>query len=205
MSVRISGGEFRGRVLQSPSGPGVRPTGDKNRQAIFNMLNAPRWIDDLEPGTDFDLDGAVVVDGFAGTGALGVEALSRGAAYATFFEHDRDTASICRKNMTMLKVTDRTTVRGRDSTKPGRRPADVPPATLLFLDPPYRLGLVPKALWALGENGWLAHGAVAVLESENPVQGDTDAIYACPLRELDQRTYGTTLFRFVQWLGHPPE
>lgn len=201
MGVRITGGEFRGRVLQAPTGTHVRPTGDRNRQAIFNMLNAPRWLDDLMPGTDFDLDGAVVLDGFAGTGALGVEALSRGAAYAVFFEKDRAVAGLCRNNLESLKITDRTSLYVRDSTKPGARPADVPPATLVFLDPPYRQGLVPRALGPLVAGGWMAPGAIAVLETENTAPADELVQSVSGVRILDERAYGLTLFRFVQYCG----
>ncbi|WP_237216835.1 16S rRNA (guanine(966)-N(2))-methyltransferase RsmD [Falsiroseomonas oryziterrae] len=153
--MRIVAGRHRGRSLAAPPGQGTRPTADRVRQALFDMLWHAPWA-----GRD-TMDGARVLDAFAGTGALGLEALSRGAAHATFIEQDRAALAALRANVASLREAEATSVIAGDATRPPRAPA---PCTLLFLDPPYGKELVPRAVAALGTAGWIAPGALVVAE-----------------------------------------
>jgi 16S rRNA (guanine966-N2)-methyltransferase len=153
--MRIVAGHHRGRSLAAPAGETTRPTSDRVRQALFDMLLHAPWA-----GRD-TLQEARVLDAFAGTGALGLEALSRGAAHATFIEHDRAALATLRGNIAMLKEDGRCRVIPGDATRPPMADA---PCSLLFLDPPYGKRLVPKALAALGAAGWIVPGALIVAE-----------------------------------------
>lgn len=153
--MRIVAGAWRGRTLLTPPGAATRPTADRVRQALFDILLHAPW-----GGRDW-MAGATVLDAFAGSGALGLEALSRGAAHATFLERDAAALACLRANVAACRAGDRAVVLAADATRPpvGRACA------LVFLDPPYGLGLVPVALAALGAAGWLAADAVAVVET----------------------------------------
>jgi len=175
--MRITGGVHRSRVLQSPAGNAVRPTKDKVRQALYNSL-ASRGLPDED---------TIVLDAFCGTGALGLEALSRGAAHGIFMDKARDSIAICTKNINTLGVGENCTILHKDSTKPGEKPSTIPAANLVFLDPPYRQGLVSLALMALAAGGWMNPGALCVVESE---EGDSTVYNGLVL--LDQRLYGQT-------------
>ena len=152
--MRIIAGRWKGRVLLAPEGARTRPTGARARQALFDMLWHAPWA-----GRE-RVEGAQVLDGFAGTGALGLEALSRGAAHADFLENDPAALQALRANLRGCKGAE-----GRawpaDALRPPRAPE---PCTLLFLDPPYGQGLVPRALQALGAAGWIAPGAILCAE-----------------------------------------
>jgi 16S rRNA (guanine966-N2)-methyltransferase len=137
--VRIVAGAWRGRRLAAPSGPATRPTADRVRQALFDMLLHAPW------GGRARIEGAAVLDAFAGTGALGLEALSRGAATATFIECDRAARAVLRANIAACGANDRTRVLAADATRP---PAGTP-CGLVFLDPPYGTDLVACAVVAL--------------------------------------------------------
>jgi 16S rRNA (guanine966-N2)-methyltransferase len=149
--MRITGGEYRGRTLEAPKGRDIRPTSDKVRLAIFNMLNSRGLVED-----------AVVLDAFCGTGALGIEALSWGASMGIFMDKARESLELCKKNCSTLKLEPVKHLL-KDATKPGERIVDLPAADLIFLDPPYRMGLVEQSLSALEKNGWLAEKGHAVL------------------------------------------
>ncbi|MFT9160275.1 MAG: RsmD family RNA methyltransferase, partial [Acetobacter sp.] len=143
--VRIIAGARKGRVLVTPEGSATRPTADRVRQALFDMLAHAPW-----GGADL-LAGAHVLDAFAGTGALGLEALSRGAGHATFFETDRAALAALRANIRACGWENRCTVIARDVTAPPRikadqTPAGPVPASLVFVDPPYRMTLPARAL-----------------------------------------------------------
>jgi 16S rRNA (guanine966-N2)-methyltransferase len=155
--VRIVAGSHRGRALVAPEGREVRPTSDRAREALFNILVHGGFGE----GGGSILQGARVVDGFAGTGALGLEALSRGAAHATFIERDRAALAALRRNIAALKEEGRTRIVQADATAP---PPAAQPAILALLDPPYRSGLGAPALLALARGRWLASGALASLE-----------------------------------------
>jgi 16S rRNA (guanine966-N2)-methyltransferase len=154
--MRIIAGRWKGRALVAPSGLATRPTSDRARQAIFDQLWHAPWA-----GRDM-LEGATVLDGFAGTGAMGLEALSRGAARAFFMEQDRAALAALRTNITACKAGDACRVIAGDVTSP---PIAAAPCTLVFLDPPYGKGLVPRALAALQTKGWIAPGALIIAET----------------------------------------
>jgi 16S rRNA (guanine966-N2)-methyltransferase len=152
--MRIVGGEFRGRPLATPAGRTIRPTSDRLRETLFDIL-IHRFADPVT--------GARVLDLFAGTGALGLEALSRGAAYCLFVEENVEARALIRRNAETLGVTGRTRIFRRDATRLGAAD-NVAPFTLLFADPPYGRGLGEKALVSARDGGWLVNGALCVLE-----------------------------------------
>lgn len=149
--MRIIAGAWRGRVLATPAGQGTRPTGDRVRQALFDSLSHAPWGGRIA--------GAQVLDGFAGTGALGLEALSRGAGKAVFFETDPAALTALRANIAGCKAMARCAVLGDIRAAPLGKPCD-----LVFLDPPYGLNLLVPALARLRLMGWLASGAIVVAE-----------------------------------------
>ncbi|MGG5822996.1 16S rRNA (guanine(966)-N(2))-methyltransferase RsmD [Falsiroseomonas sp. HW251] len=153
--MRIVAGRHRGRSLVAPKGEATRPTADRVRQALFDMLWHAPWA-----GRE-RIEGARVLDAFAGTGALGLEALSRGAAGAVFFEPDRAALASLRANIAALKEDDAARVIPGDATRPPRADA---PCGLVFLDPPYGKSLVPRAVDALRAAGWIAGDALIVAE-----------------------------------------
>ncbi len=187
-SVRIIAGVWRGRTIEVPPGDSVRPTSDRVREALFNRL-VHGFTD-----TDFRLPGARVVDVFAGTGALGLEALSRGAAYATFVERDPDTAALIRRNIAKLGAEDRATVLTADGA---HLPRAAGACDLALLDPPYGESLAAQSLTGLAVHGWLKAGALISVETDaaeviSDVKGMT---------EIDRRTYGRaaiTIFQYVE-------
>ncbi len=153
--MRIIAGRHRGRRLTAPPGPATRPTADRVRQALFDMLWHAPWAGRAA------VEEALVLDAFAGTGALGLEALSRGAAHAAFLETDRAALAALRANIAACREEARTTPLAADATRP---PRAARPCGLVFLDPPYGQGLVPRALAALGAAGWIAPGALVSAE-----------------------------------------
>ncbi|MEL7274707.1 MAG: 16S rRNA (guanine(966)-N(2))-methyltransferase RsmD [Pseudomonadota bacterium] len=176
--MRIVGGKFRGRVLAAPKGQSIRPTTDRNRESLFNILNHAHG--DM-------LDGALVLDIFAGTGALGLEALSRGATHCTFVEISAEGRGLLRQNVEALGLTGITKILRRDATKPGQA-GTMGPFNLVFADPPYGKGLGEKALMMLLQNGWLAKNTLVVLEE---AKGHLPAAVE-GFQPLDHRTMGET-------------
>lgn len=184
--MRIVGGRFRGRALKAPETRAVRPTSDRLRESIFDIL-AHRYSGALE--------GARVVDLFAGTGALGLEALSRGAETALFVDNGTEARALLRANIEALALGGVTRIWRSDATKLGRAPAG-PPFTLAFLDPPYDENLAGAALSELARGAWLAPGALVVVEEDGGAEIPTPE----GLEPLERRDYGDTqiaLFRFV--------
>ena len=160
--MRIVAGAHKGRALVTPKGRGTRPTADRTREAVFNVLAHASWM--TAPRAS-GLDGVRVIDLFAGSGALGFEALSRGASFALFIETDAAARGAIRQNAETLGVMGVTRIHRRDATALGDKPAGLgAPFDLAFLDPPYGQGLAPIALARLVEGGWLAAEAVAVVE-----------------------------------------
>ena len=184
--MRIVGGQFRGRALVAPSHDGTRPTSDRVREAIFNIL--------AHGVPDFALSGARVLDLFAGTGALGLEALSRGAAHCLFVEEDAEARALIRRNVEALGLTGVTKIFRRDATAlgPAGRASGF---SLVFLDPPYGKGLAEKALASAAGDGWLATGSVAVIEERKGVTVELPAGFEM----LDQRAWGDTQAVFVRF------
>jgi len=182
--VRIVGGRLRGRTLASPASRDIRPTADRLRESVFNILTHAYG----DP-----IGGARVLDLFAGTGALGIEAISRGAAFALFVDNGAEARALLRNNVEALALGGVTKVFRRDATNLG--PAHpVEPFSLVFLDPPYGKGLAEKALVSLREGGWLTPGALVVVEEA------TAATFKAPegFEELERRAYDDTEFVFLR-------
>jgi len=176
--LRIVAGDLRGRRLEVPAGSGVRPTGDRARQALFNLLEAGRLTEGRSP-----VPGAVVLDAFAGSGALGFEALSRGAAQAFFIESDPTAAAVLARNIAALGLEGRARLLRADAFAPPRPEVS---CGLAFLDPPYGRGLGPPALAALLAAGWLAPGALVSLE----VEKTDDPVLPPGFLLLEERRWG---------------
>ncbi len=185
--MRIVAGRHRGRPLQSPEGAAVRPTSDRARESLFNILEHGK----LATGGLSPVRGAVVLDAFCGTGALGLEALSRGAASAIFLDSDTAALRLARANAQNLGETEHSRFLQSDVRKPPRAPA---PCTLVFLDPPYGEDLATPALAALADGGWFAPAAIAVVET-----GLRDTISAPPgFEAVDERRYGKAKLTFLR-------
>jgi 16S rRNA (guanine966-N2)-methyltransferase len=192
--MRIVSGEFRGRALAAPLGQATRPTSDRARQAIFNILEHSPWAGPLRE--------ARVIDLFAGSGALGFEALSRGAAFCLFVETDEAARGAIRDTVEAFGLFGRTRVHRRDATDLGVRPgADGPAFDLAFLDPPYAKGppyqanMGETALAKLAAGGWLAPGAVAVFE-----RGVGEPAFSAEgFEPLDVRDYGAARVCFLRF------
>jgi 16S rRNA (guanine966-N2)-methyltransferase len=185
--MRITGGRLGGRQLVAPSDARVRPTSDRTRQAIFNMLRHKAF------GIGFALEGAAVADLFAGTGALGIEALSQGARFCLFVDDSAESRAVQRENVEALGLAGVTKIWRRDATDLGPINTGAGgPFDLVFLDPPYRKGLIPRALTSLKEGGWLAPNALIVAESDAKEEFETPGFTL-----LDTRDYGETRVRFL--------
>jgi 16S rRNA (guanine966-N2)-methyltransferase len=178
--MRIVGGRLRSRPLAAPKSQRVRPTADRLRQALFNIL-AHAYADPVT--------GARVLDLFAGTGALGLEAISRGAAFALFVDEGVEARALLRANIEALGLAGVTRIFRRDATQLG--PAHpLQPFSLVFLDPPYGRGLAEQALVSAHAGGWLAPQALIVVEEA------ADAGFRAPpgFVELERRNYDDTEF-----------
>lgn len=185
--MRIIAGAYRGRALTAPPGQGTRPTSDRARQAVFNILEHAPW----SPG----LRNRRVIDLFAGSGALGFEALSRGAAFCLFVETDEAARGAIRENVDALGLFGATRVHRRSAVDLGVRPgADGPPFDLAFLDPPYGRGLGEQALARLVEGGWLSDEAVVVFERG----AGEPALVTDGFETLDARDYGAAKVWFLK-------
>ncbi|HYM71387.1 MAG TPA: 16S rRNA (guanine(966)-N(2))-methyltransferase RsmD [Stellaceae bacterium] len=187
--MRIVGGRHRGRRLIAPPGDAVRPTSDRAREALFNILSHGDFAAAGLPFADEN-----VLDAFAGTGALGLEALSRGAAAVAFIETDRVALAALRKNLAALDEEDAAYVVAGDATHPPRAPYA---CAVAFLDPPYRSGIAAPALTALAGAGWLAPRAIAVVEI---AAGEA---FAAPegFAMIDERVYGAAKLVFLRREG----
>jgi len=184
--MRIIGGKFSGRALVAPKGRDTRPTADRVRQSIFNIL-AHR--------EDFTFEGARVIDLFAGSGALGLEAVSRGGAFCLFVETDASARGAIRDNVEALGLFGATRVHRRGADALGEKPAGVGPAfDLAFLDPPYAADLCGPALGALRDGGWLRPGALVIAEQGK----DEAAVAADGYTEEDRRKYGAAQVGFYR-------
>jgi 16S rRNA (guanine966-N2)-methyltransferase len=185
--MRIIAGDHKGRPIVAPKGQATRPTADRAREGVFNILAHAAFAPDLE--------GARVIDLFSGSGALGLEALSRGAAFCLFVETDAAARGAIAENLETLGLFGKARVHRRDATNLGQRPAsDGPPFDLAFLDPPYARGMGERALAALAAGDWLAPEALIVFERGADEQRFTVPGYA----EVDTRRYGGAQVVFLR-------
>jgi 16S rRNA (guanine966-N2)-methyltransferase len=185
--MRITGGKLGGRRLVAPDDIRVRPTSDRTRQAIFNMLRHKDF------GIGFSLEGAAELDLFAGTGALGIEAISHGARWCLLVDDSADSRALQREKGEALGLTGATRIWRRDATDLGPLgPSAGGPFNLVFLDPPYRQDLIPKALKSLKDGGWLADKALLIAETDANENFETPGFTL-----LDERDYGETRVRFL--------
>jgi 16S rRNA (guanine966-N2)-methyltransferase len=185
--MRIVAGTFRGRALVAPKGQSTRPTADRVRQAMFDVLEHAPWSRPLR--------GARVVDLFAGSGALGFEALSRGAALCLFVERDPAAQAAIGANAARLGASERVRIDRRDAAAlPRRAASDGAPFDLAFLDPPYGRRLVEAALARLADSGWLAPCAIVAAERGGADPAPTPAGYEL----LDERTWGAAKVSFYR-------
>lgn len=184
--LRIIAGTHRGRKLTPLEGGNVRPTAGRAREAIFNILAhaafAPRPV----------YEDAIVLDAFAGSGALGLEALSRGARFVSFMERDRIARGILTANVTALGATRQAAVLAADALRPPRASA---PASLIFLDPPYAEDWASPALTALAAAQWLLPEAITVVE----LAAKRDFIPPADFAPLDERRYGAAKIVFLRY------
>ena len=188
--MRIVAGRHRGRNLAVPQGMATRPTSDRARQALFNILEHGGFA-----ATGSPIVGARVFDGFAGTGALALEALSRGADHATLFEQDRDALTCLRQNIAALREADLCTLIAGDLRQPPRASL---PCQLGFLDPPYGQGLLEPTLVSLCNAGWVDDNAVVVVEL-----GSHEVFTAPPgFTIMDRRVYSAAQLLFLRWKSH---
>jgi 16S rRNA (guanine966-N2)-methyltransferase len=181
--MRIVGGQHRGRTLAGPRGDQIMPTSDRLRESLFNVL---------AHGHGDPVSGARVLDLFAGTGALGLEAMSRGAAFAVFVDEGAEARALIRENVATLGLGGATKIFRRDATKLGAA-HPIEPFSLVFLDPPYGRGLAGPALHSARTGGWLANGALIVVEES------TGAAFAAPenFTEIERRRYDDTELVFL--------
>jgi 16S rRNA (guanine966-N2)-methyltransferase len=182
--MRVVGGELKGRNIVAPASRDIRPTADRLRESVFNIL---------VHAYDNPFQDARVLDLFAGTGALGIEAISRGAVFTLFVDNGAEARALLRNNVEALALGGVTKVYRRDATDLG--PAHpMEPFSLVFLDPPYGQGLAEKALASLCNGGWLKPNALLVVEEAKA------AAFAAPdgYEELERRAYDDTEFVFLQ-------
>lgn len=184
--MRIVGGQFKGRAIAAPQGRDTRPTSDRARESVFNVLAHADW----SPG----IEGRRVIDLFAGSGALGLEAISRGATFALFVETDAAARGAIRDNIEALGLFGNTRIHRRDATDLGAKPAGLgDPFDLVFLDPPYAKKLGERALSHLIKGEWITSGAVIMFEVGADETPDVPAFEV-----LDERVYGAAKVLFLE-------
>ena len=185
--MRIVAGRFGGRRLDVPKNRDIRPTSDKVRGAIFNALDARDVV-----------QGARVLDCFCGTGALGLEALSRGADFCTFWDSDKASLALARSNAESLGALDNCEFKLKDASR-SNDPVQANAYTVLFLDPPYLKDLVMPTLKGLSENGYLEDGAFCILE----VEKEHEPILSGSFEVQSEKIYGDTKVLFVSYTSSP--
>lgn len=184
--MRIVSGRLGGRRLATPDDQSTRPTSDRVRESLFNIL---AHHGDVPP-----LEGARVIDLFAGTGALGIEAVSRGAAYCLFVETAASARAIIRQNVEAFGLTGETRLFRRDATDLGPV-GTMQPFSYAFLDPPYEKGLGEQALLSLAQGGWLTSDAIAILEE----RAGSEVVLPANYSEIERRQWGDTEIRLLRY------
>jgi 16S rRNA (guanine966-N2)-methyltransferase len=186
--VRIIGGKYRGRILSAPAGRDVRPTSDRAREGIFNILTHSINWDGFE--------GLTVLDVFCGTGALGLEAMSRGATRGVFIDNDPQSLKCLRSNAADLGEAGNITPLKLDANRLAPPPRITgAPLSLAFVDAPYASKLTDQALLSLCHKGWLAPGALVIVETGK----DDEVALPREFHTLDKRTYGAAQVKFLQF------
>lgn len=183
--MRIVGGEFRGRPLATPRSNDIRPTTDRTRESLFNILS--HTFPEALAGTR-------IIDLFAGTGAVGLEALSRGCRHGLFVEMSAEGRGLLRTNIEAFGLQGRAKILRRDATSLGR-PGTIEPFDFAFADPPYAQGLGERALASAAADGWLVPGALVILEERADIEPLLDAGFS----PLDVRTFGETRMHFYRY------
>ena len=185
--MRIVGGDLRGRRLKSPGGKDLRPTADRTRESVFNILSHGELA--------LDFNGVSIVDVFAGTGALGLEALSRGATHATFIDNSARSLKFVKENAAELSVWKQSTLLKIDANRLAPPPrAAKAPCAVAFLDAPYALELTIPALKGLINRGWVKTGSVCVVETEQEFVLEPPRGY----RLIEDRAYGAARISFLE-------
>ena len=187
--MRIVGGEFKGRSIAAPKSQDIRPTTDRTRESLFNILSH---------SYPEALDGTRVLDCFAGTGAVGLEALSRGASAALFVETSVEGRGLLRTNIEAMGLQGRAKIFRRDATSLGPV-GTTEPFHLFFADPPYDRGLGEQAFAAAAAGKWLVDGALAILEERADHEPDVGPSYL----HLDSREFGDTKMHFYRYHAQP--
>lgn len=182
--MRIVGGKMRGRALATPQSGSIRPTADRTRESLFNILGH-HYRDQLDNGRVLDL--------FAGTGALGLEALSRGARYAVFVEESVEGRGLIRQNVEAFGLSGCTKILRRDACQLGQA-GTIEPFDMVFADPPYKRGLGEKALLSALRGGWLKPNTIIVLEEDAEATLELDPVFEI----MDERPYGDTIIRLIE-------
>jgi len=199
--MRVTGGKYRGKLIESREEQNLRPTTSRIREAVFNILKHGRFMahEDFVPDDNPDrLEGRRVVDIFCGTGALGIESLSYDASHVTFIDQSAATLTLARKNVMHIQEEKKATFIRSDSTM---LPRAAWPCDLAFVDPPYGRNLAGAALKTLADGGWLKRGAVIVLE-----QGKRDELVEIKgYNLLDDRLYDRTRLVIYQYVGSDNE
>lgn len=183
--MRIVGGEFRGRSLATPKSNAIRPTIDRTRESLFNIISH------VYPEA---VDGTRIIDLFAGTGAVGLEAVSRGSRQALFVENGVEGRGLLWENIDALGLHGRAKILRRDATELGS-PGTMEPFHFLFADPPYGQGLGEKALTAAHAGGWLFPDALVILEERADVDPSVDPVF----KPLESRVFGDTRMHFFRY------
>jgi 16S rRNA (guanine966-N2)-methyltransferase len=184
--MRIVAGKFRGRALAAPGDQSIRPTSDRVRESVFNIL--AHGFDDVS------MNGARVIDLFAGTGALGLEAMSRGAAFCLFVEDAAAARGLIRSNVESFGLTGETRLFRRDATDLGPV-GTMAPFSIAFLDPPYGKSLGDRTLQSLADGHWLIPGALIVLEE----RAGTAITHPSSFERSDTRAYGDSEIHFLRY------
>ena len=187
--MRIVGGTHRGRTINAPKGLIARPTTDRVREALFSILTSR---------DDVNFDGARIIDLFAGSGALGLEAMSRGGQFCLFVEENAAARGAIRENADTLGLVGTTRIHRRSAISLGIRPSSAgEPFSMAFLDPPYDEGLATEALNGLRDGAWLKAGAIIIIE-QGAKETPADAV---GVDELDRRIYGDTQIGIYKFNG----
>lgn len=180
--MRIVSGKYGGRTIEVPKGDSIRPTSDKVRGAIFNIL-----------GSRGVISGANVLDAFCGTGAMGLEALSRGADFCTFMDLNKTSLEVARQNIRNLGAETACKLLQKNAAKPGQRPESLQAADLVILDPPYKKNLLVPALEGLLHGAWFSDSALIVCETEKTYS----TVFPANFTVLDERVYKDTKIIFL--------